>query len=56
MKLVLATVEEAVDFRADPEDIKNMVEEADLVDMAEVDLVVTIEEKETIGAVDKMLQ
>ena len=33
MKLALAAVEEAVDFRAEAEDIKYTVEEADLADV-----------------------
>ena len=49
-------VEEAVDFRAKAEDIKCAAEEADLADVAEVDLVVDMEEEETICAVEKMLE
>ena len=55
MKLALAAVEEAADFRTEAEDIKDAVEEADLEDVAEVDLAVAMEEEETIGAVYKMI-
>ena len=49
-------VEEAVDFKAEAENIKNAVEEADLADVAELDLFMTMEEEEVIVAVDKMLE
>ena len=42
MKLALVAVEEAVYFRYKAEDIKDAVEEADLADVAEVDLVVSM--------------
>ena len=43
MKLALAVVEEAECFRTEVEDIKDAVEEADLQDMAEVDLEIFVE-------------
>ena len=49
-------MEEAVNFRSEVEDIKDAVEEVDLKDAVEVDLVVAMEEEETIGAVEKMLE
>ena len=54
--MALAALEEVLYFKAKEEDIKNKVEEADLLDVEEVDMVVTIEEEESIGAVDKMLE
>ena len=56
MKLALAAVEEVEYFRSKAEDIKDTSEEAYLVDVAEVDLAVAMEEEETIGAVEKMLK
>ena len=56
MKLTLAAVEEAVDFRAEAEDIKDAAEEADLADVAEVDIFVATKEEEIIGTVDNMLK
>ena len=56
MKLALAAVQEAADFRTETEDIKDAVEEANLADLAEVDLSGAMEEEETIGAVDKMFE
>ena len=44
------------DFRTEAEDTKDAVEEADLEEVSEVDLEVAMEEEETIGAVDKMLE
>ena len=49
-------VEEAVDFEAEAEDIKDAEEEADLADVAELDLFMTMEEEEVIVAVDKILE
>ena len=56
MKLALAAVQEAADFRTETEDIKDAVEEANLADLVEVDLSGAMEEEETIGALDKMLE
>ena len=42
MKLSLVAVEEAVYFRDKSEDIKDVVEEVDLADVAWVDLVMAI--------------
>ena len=56
MKLALEVVEEAVYFRCKAEDIKDAVEEVDLADVEEVYMVVAMEEEETIGAVDKILE
>ena len=56
MNLALAAVEEAADFRNDVEDIKDAGKEADMEEVAEVDLAVAMEEGETIGSVDKMLE
>ena len=56
MKLALAAVEEAACFRTKAKDIKYAAEEADLVDVAEVDLVMDTKEEETIGAVEEMLE
>ena len=55
MKLALAAVEEALDFRAEAEYINDTVEEAYLEDVSEVDMVVDMEEEETIGTVENML-
>ena len=44
------------DFRTEAEDIKYTVGEADPADMAEVDLVLAMEEEETIGALEKILE
>ena len=55
MILALAVVDKAADFRAEAEDINNAVEEAFLEDVSEVDLVVDMEEEETIDTVEKML-
>ena len=49
-------MEEAVYSRAESEDIKNAVEEEYLADVAEVYLVVYIEEEENIGAVENILE
>ena len=49
-------MEEAAVFRSMAEDIKDALEKADLADVAEVYLSVDMEEEETIGAVDKMLE
>ena len=49
-------VEEAVYFRDETEDIKDAVEEADLEDVTELDMAVAVEEEETIGAVEKILE
>ena len=54
MNLTLAVVEEAEDFKAKAEDITDAVEESDLVDVAGVDMVVEMEEAETICALEKM--
>ena len=54
--MALAAVEEAAYFRANVEDTKNAVEEADLADVEEVDLVVNMEEEKTIGKVDKCFE
>ena len=56
MKVALAAVEEAEALKEEAEDIKDAVEEADLADMAELDLDVAMQEEETIGAVGKMLE
>ena len=56
MKLALVAVEEAVYFRYEAEDTKDAVEEEDLADVAEVYLVVAMQEEETMGAVDKILE
>ena len=56
MNLALAAVEEAAYLRTKAEDIKDVAEEAYLEDVAEVDLGVAMEEEETIGALDKMLE
>ena len=56
MKMAPVAVQEAVYFKAKAEDIKDGVEEADLEDVAEVDIVAAMEEEESIGAVDKMLE
>ena len=42
MKLELAAVEQAVYFKVKAEDIKDAAEEADLADVAEVDMVVAM--------------
>ena len=49
-------VEEAAYFRTEAEDIKDAVEEADLEDVAEVDLAVAKEGEEIIGTVEKILE
>ena len=49
-------MEEAAYFRTEAEDIKDAVEEADLEDVAEVDLAVAKEEEEIIGTVDKITE
>ena len=41
--MALVAVEEAADFRTEAEDIKDAVEEADLADVAELDLYVSKE-------------
>ena len=56
MKLELAAAEEAVYFRSKAEDIKDAAEEADLADVAEVDIFVATKEEEIIGTVDNMLK
>ena len=56
MNLALAAVGEVADFRNDVEDIKDAVEEADLEDVVEVDLAMAMEEEETIGAADKIIE
>ena len=56
LKLALAAVEEAKDFRAEAEDVKDAVEEADMAEVVEVDLAVAMEEEEITGKVDKMLK
>ena len=56
MKLALVVVEEAVHFKAEAEYIKDGVEDAYLADVVEVDLVVAMEEEESIDKVDKMLK
>ena len=55
MKLALAAVEKAVDFRDVMEDIKDAEKDAYLADKAKVELVMSIEEEETIGPVDKII-
>ena len=45
MKLTLAAVEDAADFRTEAEDIKDAAEKSDLADMAELDLSVAMEEE-----------
>ena len=45
MNLALTAVEEALDFRANEEDMKDAVQEAYLAELAEVDLVVAMEEE-----------
>ena len=45
MKLELAAAEEAVYFRSKAEDIKDAAEEADLADVAEVDIFVATKEE-----------
>ena len=56
MNLALTAVEEALDFRSNEEDIKDLVQEAHLEDVAEVDLVVEMKEEESIDAIYKMLE
>ena len=56
MKLSLHVVEEAEDFRTKEEYIKDAVKESDLANVSEVDLVVAMEEEETIFSVDNMIE
>ena len=49
-------VKEAVYFKARAEDIMDAVEEANLENVEEVDPVVAMGKKETIGAVEKMVK
>ena len=56
INLALAAVSEAEDFSTKSEYIKDVVEEADLEDVAETDMAVAMEEEEIVGAVDKMLE
>ena len=56
MKLSLAVVGEAEDLSTKAEDIQDAVEEADLADVAEVELTMAMEEEETIGAVYNMIE
>ena len=56
MNLALAEVEEAAYSRTDEEDIKGASEEADLADVTEVYLAVALEEEETVGAVDNIIE
>ena len=56
MKLAFAAVEEARENRTEAEDIKDAVEEADLAEVTEVDLAMAMEEEETIGAADKIIE
>ena len=49
-------MKEAVYFKARAEDIMDAVEEANLENVEEVDPVVAMGKKETIGAVEKMVK
>ena len=49
-------MEEARENRTEAEDIKDAVEEADLAEVTEVDLAMAMEEEETIGAADKIIE
>ena len=54
MNLALTAVEEAEYFRAEAGDIKDAVEEADLEDVAQVDMDMDMKGEEIIDAEDKM--
>ena len=56
MKLALAAVKEAVYFRAETADIKDTAEEVYLADMVDVYLFMAMEEEESIGAVQNILE